>query len=221
MKHYFPSRRAIRFVSAPCSLGKTTAALDNIAANHHLTNHLYVAPSIDLVNQTLQGLASRKVAATAITSETHPKRVKGEIIRHLRSAPDCGFVLLITWNAFIDLPYFHRPDNWTIIIDEVPKIDSFYRLMLPHNYGFLADQLEPIAIDNGALALVTARIPTCLSGSWIANPMMCTNCFGLCSGMFYPPKSTYMWIGNPGTGSLNTRPSPSRTNTIPYTSCPC
>ena len=143
-------------------MGKTTAALDNIAANQNLTNHLYVAPSIDLVNQTLQGLASRKVAATAITSETHPKRVKGEIIRHLTSAPDCGFVLLITWSAFIDLPYFHRPDNWTIIVDEVPKIDSFCRLTLPHNYGFLADQLEPIAIDNGALALVTAKNPDLL-----------------------------------------------------------
>ncbi len=70
---------------------------------------MYVAPSKDLLKQTLGEFERLGVSAKIISSDTHPKRVKAEIIEFLRNADDHGQVLLITWSAFIDLPYFHSP----------------------------------------------------------------------------------------------------------------
>src|SRR5690348_9993036 len=109
----------IRFVSSPCGSGKTHVACQYIAEHQHSANELFVAPSIDLLDQTMEQLTNLGVDAHVITSATHPKHVKHEIIRFLKAASGvAGSVLLITWNGFIDLPYFHRRENWQIIIDE-------------------------------------------------------------------------------------------------------
>jgi predicted helicase len=104
----YRSNEIIRFVSSPCSTGKTRTACQYIARHKSLRNHLYVAPSLKLLNETLAQLKAVGVEAEIISSETHPKRVKGAIIAHLKSALDCGHVLLITrkqkcerrWRAF-------------------------------------------------------------------------------------------------------------------------
>ena len=144
MTTHFTKRHTVRFVSAPCSTGKTRAACQFIADNQHDGNHLYVAPSIDLLNQTLSQLTSMGVGAKLITSATHPQRVKAEIVGLVNSAPSLGMTLLITWCAYSDLPFFHHRDNWTIIIDEVPQVDRFYPLMLPHNHGLLVEHLQAL-----------------------------------------------------------------------------
>jgi hypothetical protein len=121
-------------------------------------NQLYVAPSIDLLNQTLKQLTDLGVDAHVITCETNPRHVKSEIVRFLKATSDIdGAVLLITWNAYVDLPYFHRRENWTIFLDEVPQVDRFYPLMLPHSYGFLAEHLQPFPTNNNALCLVKPK----------------------------------------------------------------
>jgi hypothetical protein len=156
--HLLPSSKIIRFVSAPCSSGKTRAACLYIADHGYSANHLYVAPSIDLLNQTLKQLGDLGIDAKAITSETNPKHVRGDIIHFLKATADIsGAVLLITWHAYIDLPYFHRRENWQIIIDEVPQVDRFYPLMLPHNYRFLAEHLQPFPTNNTELYLIKPK----------------------------------------------------------------
>jgi len=77
---FFPQLKTIRYVSAPCSAGKTTAACRYIAERYSVTNYLYVAPSIQLVDQTFEELSSRGLDPLKITSDTDPKRVKAEII---------------------------------------------------------------------------------------------------------------------------------------------
>ena len=50
-------------------------------------------------------------------------------------------VLLITWNAFIDLPYFNRRDNWKIVVDELPQVAAGAQasaLFLLRGYGITA-----------------------------------------------------------------------------------
>ena len=97
------------------------------------------------------------VSAKIITSDSHPKRVKAEVIDFLRRARDQGEVLLITWSAFIDLPYVHRPEFWTVVIDEVPQVDRFYPLMLPFNHGFLIEHFELFPTSNEGLSLVRPK----------------------------------------------------------------
>lgn len=158
--YLLPSNSLIRFVSAPCSSGKTYAACQYIADHQNSANQLYVAPSIDLLKQTLKQLTVFGVDAHAITCETNPKHVKSQIVRFLKATSDIdGAVLLITWNAFIDLPYFHRRENWTVIFDEVPQVDRFFPLMLPHNYEVLAEHLQPFPTNNSALSLIKPRNP--------------------------------------------------------------
>jgi len=158
MAYHFPlHHKIVRFVSAPCSTGKTRSACKYIAANWDIFNHLYVAPSLKLLNETSEQLQKAGVEATVISSDTHPKRVKRAIIEHLKSAPDYGAVLLITWSAYVDLPYFNRRSFWEIIIDEVPQVDRFYRLMLPHNSEFITDRLEIFPTNYPGLSLVKAN----------------------------------------------------------------
>ncbi len=157
---YCVSRKGeVRFVSAPCSTGKTRAACKYIATHHTKTNCLYVAPSLKLLNETACQIENIGIKATVISSETHPKRVKSAVIELLNSSLDCGHVLLITWNCYVDLPYFNRKADWEIIIDEVPQLDRFYRLMLPHNYEFLTDQLKVFPTKYPEVLVVSARKP--------------------------------------------------------------
>ena len=159
MSVYDPSPVVISFVSAPCGAGKTRSTCQHIAERAQFQNFLYVAPSKDLLKQTLGELQRLGVSAKIITSDSHPKRVKAEVIDFIRRARDQGEVLLITWSAFIDLPYFHRPEFWTVVIDEVPQVDRFYPLMLPFNHGFLIEHFELFPTSNEGISLVRPKNP--------------------------------------------------------------
>ena len=148
---------AIYYASAPCSTGKTFAACEYICERRTSTNHLYVAPSRELLKETAKQLEDRGVKADVITSDTDPGAVKGSIIRYFNSALDFGHILLITWNAFIDLPYVNRRQNWTVIVDELPQVDQFHRLMLPRNHRFLTEHLQLLPLDITGLSLVIPK----------------------------------------------------------------
>jgi hypothetical protein len=150
-------KKTVRFVSAPCSSGKTRAACVKIAEHRYLTNHLYVAPSLALVDQTRQQLEVFGVTADVITGGTYKRNVKAEIIRYLKKPPEVGAVLLITWQAYVDLAFFPRREAWTIVIDEVPSVDSFYRPMLPRNAQRLSDHLKLLPLQIPDVALVEAH----------------------------------------------------------------
>jgi len=131
----------VRFVSAECGRGKTYVTCQHIA-NHVLeSNHLYVAPTINLVKQTAEELKRFGVVAEQIHSEVEEEPIKS-IISFLKSATHQGNVLLITWKAYSALPYFHQRNNWKIYIDELPQVDVFYNPMVPINHQFITDHVE-------------------------------------------------------------------------------
>jgi hypothetical protein len=132
----------VHYVSAPCGAGKTYAACRFIADYHGETNFLYVAPSRELIEQTKRMLEGFGVQARAITSDTHANRVKSAIVDFLNATDDAGEVLLITWNAYVDLAYFNRSENWEVIIDEVPQLAGFYGWTLPRNLCCLTDHID-------------------------------------------------------------------------------
>ena len=128
-------------VSAACSTGKTHAACQHIAESGHLTNHIYIAPSLDLLKQTEATLNDMGVKPTVITSATHPKMSNGVSLGYLEGAEEIGEVALITWQAYADLPYFPRRSNWQPIIDEVPQLDNLHPWKLPRNFAFIRDRV--------------------------------------------------------------------------------
>ena len=138
---FTPSLGSIRYVSAECSRGKTLAACKYIAQKLIFNNFLYVAPTRKLLRQTLATLQGMGVNPTLIDSDTTPN-VNAAIISYLKEAPDCGAVLLVTWSAYEHLSYFHRPETWVRIIDEVPQLDAFHPFGLPRNHQFLTENIE-------------------------------------------------------------------------------
>lgn len=119
----------INAVSAPCGTGKTYATCKYIQHHQIENNWLYVAPTKKLLEQTQGQLKGFGVPAVAIHSD-NTNNTKKVIIDHLKECSSMGNVLLITWAAYSELPYFHKRENWQVFIDEVPQIDQFYQYYL-------------------------------------------------------------------------------------------
>jgi len=147
--------RVVHYVSAPCGVGKTYAACQFIRDNRFHANHLYVAPSRTLIAETQKTLRGFGLDPMVITSDTNPNHAKASIVEFMNQAEDTGEILLITWNAYVDLPYLNRRENWQVIIDEVPQLDRFYGWRLPRNLTFLTDYLD---VEDSAVNDKVARV---------------------------------------------------------------
>ena len=149
-------RYAIDFVSANCGAGKSHGACRYIKENLREKNFLYVAPSLQLVSEIEERLRSMGVALRVITSETHPKCVKRAAMEALKWAPDLGCCLLLTWQAFSELPFFPNREEWQVIVDEIPQTDVFYKLKVPFNQRFITEWVEIDYAINEKVALLRA-----------------------------------------------------------------
>jgi hypothetical protein len=154
---FCPNPNAIRIVSAACGRGKTVAACKYIKRHIASNNWLYVAPTKKLLRQTSAVLQSLGIKPTVIDGDTAPLMVSAAIVKFLKEAPDCGVVLLVTWIAYERLPYFHSRGNWTVIIDEVPQLDSFFSFQLPYNHTFLTEHVEISLAVNERLNRVVVK----------------------------------------------------------------
>ena len=64
-----------------------------------------------------------------------------------------GQVLLITFNAYIELPYFHNRTNWSVYIDETPQLDflNSFNITVPRHKQLFVDLLEAEQFCEGLL----------------------------------------------------------------------
>jgi len=133
----------IKIVSAVCSSGKTFALNSYTKDNQNQSNHLYVFPSIDLVNQVEQDLKKMGInSVKKITSHTNERKVKSSIVKYFKNCRSEGEILLITWSAYDDLPYFENKSNWNIFIDEIPQVDQFFTIDITQNKNLITDFIE-------------------------------------------------------------------------------
>ena len=131
--------QVIYTVDCVAGAGKTYAAVDHSARLAGLGRKTVIAqPSALLIDQTFDDFRARHpaVPVTQITSATHPNRVTSSIIAHCKAAAlIAGEVLLITHSALMRLPYVHRKDDWTLIVDEAPSLTSAYEFSdIPANF---------------------------------------------------------------------------------------
>ena len=148
----------IKTVSAACGSGKSYALRQQIKKDQQKCNHLVVLPSLVLVEQFCADLINDGVTGVKkITSETNRGKVKSAIRDYLSKCLDAGHVLVITVQAFDDLLYFKRRDNWKTFIDELPQVDSFFSVDISKNKQFITDFIELGQKVNSEIAFVRIK----------------------------------------------------------------
>ena len=113
----------INYCDAPSGAGKTYS-IQKIAMTkvRKGQNVIIVQPTTDLIKQTASTLFENELHCRVIHSENSNGKVISEITKYLKEPYPEAHILLITWSAFHQLPYFHRPDNWHLFVDEVPQV---------------------------------------------------------------------------------------------------
>lgn len=139
-----------QFVNSLAGAGKTYAACRWAVEMAERGHKIVIAqPSRVLIAQTLDDLKSiaNDIPVTAIYSEDDSvpfkrESVRGKIMEYLKSSPDHGQILLITQAALMTLPYFHRPDQWTLIVDEIPQVDAVWSYKIADTHNLITDHLQ-------------------------------------------------------------------------------
>ncbi len=142
-----PSRNGVSYVDAECGRGKTYSTCQWIKQVAGMLNQMYIAPTTALLEQTAAQLEKLRLPYTIISHKNVTGSVRREVMEHLKKCKSSGNTLLVTWSAYVNLPYFHRRENWAIYIDEIPQVDQFYSPLIPHNQHYLTDYLslgEPV-----------------------------------------------------------------------------
>lgn len=147
----------VHFVNALAGSGKTYAAIRHahrLAQQGHKV--LFVQPSVTLIQQTLADFLtlSPTISIKALYGHgphgagTSPN-VVGDIVQHCRAAGPQGEVLIITHAAFLRVPYFHRPDRWHLLIDEIPQADWCEELNLAETHHLITDCISTRVDQSG------------------------------------------------------------------------
>lgn len=157
-----PSKHGVQYVDAECGRGKTYSTCQWIKQWVNMRNQMYVAPTTALLEQTAKQLEELKLKHTIICHENTTDSVRKSVIEHLKKCKSTGNILLITWDTYSNLPYFHHRENWAIYIDEIPQVDVFHNPPLAFNYDFLTDYISLGGPLNETLSHVVVNNPTTL-----------------------------------------------------------
>ncbi len=69
-------------------------------------------------------------------------------------------VFVITWQAYVDLPYVPELKDFQAIIDEIPQLDRFYPIrLLPQNVEQISKWVDIASSENENVGVVEARDP--------------------------------------------------------------
>lgn len=127
----------INYVSGNCGSGKTQKAIEYAVKNSikQKNNFIFFQPTKDLNDETKIRILdyNKRANVQIINSNTHPN--PGETIKAIiefsKNNINNGSILLCTHWAMLHLPYFHAKDKWTVIVDEIPQIDTSFHINLP------------------------------------------------------------------------------------------
>ena len=161
------SNTTIHYVDAPCSGGKTHSAIQYVKRAHKLKKIVITVPTLALADQYTRECKKHHIPVQCISSKTpikmedrgvqkkkddqpvddnsERKSVKEQIIKTvkaLNSNKSKSSVLIITQVSFEQLPKNLFNDSWTVIVDEIPNVDEYHSLTVPHNYRMLTDIVE-------------------------------------------------------------------------------
>jgi len=159
----------IYYVDALAGKGKTSGAIAYAIHQATTFNHkiAIVQPSTALIDQTFDDIAkicradNLKLELNKFHSGIGNTKVKREVIDHLKeTAKDIGEILLITHQTFLSLAHWHDKDNWDIIIDEIPLVNTEWGRKLNYNFKTLLDHVDVDFTNtiNGKYAPLTVKV---------------------------------------------------------------
>jgi hypothetical protein len=130
----------------PCGSLKTFATIKHIAMTHKSGRGMFLvcSPTKALVDQTatmLREAGGKHIHC--IHEDCSTKNIQGDIRLATKDIAEAGFGTLLITNASFDrIQYFHRPADWDLIIDEIPRYDTFYELSILRSIGLLTEYIE-------------------------------------------------------------------------------
>lgn len=151
----------VYFVDALAGTGKTTSAIEY--AIEHAQNGakiVIVQPSKALINQTYDNIVAKNpgVLVNRFHGESVQYSVKNHVMEYLNdTCQGTGEIMLITHQAFLSLKYWHNPDLWDVIIDEIPAIYTEWSRRLDINFGTLTDHINVGEIIGDKYAKITVK----------------------------------------------------------------
>lgn len=146
-------KRKIYTVDALAGAGKTTSAAKWAVKMAKLGEKIaIVQPSKQLIEEFFQKVSNMNTKdsfkVVRLDSDTCDiGTVTSGVIQHLKgvsgsNAPGNGEILFITHATFRNIPYWDRKHLWTIIHDEVVRVDQCWSLFLPETHKMLTDHLS-------------------------------------------------------------------------------
>ncbi|GJE43760.1 hypothetical protein [Methylobacterium soli] len=131
-------------VNALAGAGKTYSAVRHarsLAAAGQAV--IFVLPTLSLCGEV--EVALRSLTPTVIVDVIH-SAVAGSVVQAVLAAlsqgPQNGRILVVTWSAFVRLPFFPNRGAWTVFIDEIPQIYSAIEVIAPETHTYLTDHIE-------------------------------------------------------------------------------
>ena len=145
LKNFFPYNINIEYVDGLCGSGKTYALAGYIKSNVYIcTKYMIITPSKELANQIYKQLDNDfNIANVHLIHSDNTQKVGSSLLVAIQEidSKDAG-VIICTQEAFYRIPFFQNKDTWTIIVDEIPKIDNFFCPSLPYNHEIITKFIE-------------------------------------------------------------------------------
>ena len=126
--------------SCPASSGKTYNMVDFLVWLTRFEPVLVAQPTIELIQETIEDNAYRKVHGFGRFDGKHIIQIHSEdgngqdvverIQNVIQNFPD-DTILFITHSSLMRLTFIPKEQNWNLFIDEIPNIDFGLRLRLP------------------------------------------------------------------------------------------
>lgn len=119
---------------------------------------IITAPTKQLAKQIYIDLLNYGIHyVTLINGDTHPNGVVAALDKHLKTDTRKCQVLVTTQEAFDRLPYFNRPHDWILMIDEAPKAFEGFSIKIPDVHQFLTNNLAVATNADYSEILVTNK----------------------------------------------------------------
>lgn len=144
---------SFNYVSALAGAGKTHQAINHSSflANSGMRT-IIAQPSMQLIDESFDKALwfqkqypnsryrIKKIHSNAVNEDSS---VAGEITNYLKNYQyDAGEILFITHAALFNVPYFHRKNDWKLIIDEIPDPFTDLSLQLPDNHSLVTSHFD-------------------------------------------------------------------------------
>jgi len=130
------------YVDAPGGSGKTYALANRaIQLVRQGETVLIIQPTILLIRETAEAYFENTLHRV-INSENSDGGTIETIQEYLKQPITEPHILLITWAAFVNLPYFHDKSSWHVFVDEVPQVYELFDEPASISHGTVTAYLD-------------------------------------------------------------------------------